>query len=168
ALHDALGKREPSRTAPVERNVFARVHRPLKLEAERIHRTDRRLAPGHDLPGPGLGAGWVHELRVFPRRAGRPGQGLGPGLHPAGDLGPPAGAVRRDLERDARALDAADLPSFGEERGDESRKSSDLAAENARKHLGLARIGAVIDEDAGAPLDLSGPEIAFPPAHPDE
>src|SRR5262249_29024950 len=163
-----LAQREPSRTRPVERNVLARVHRPFELEAERIDRTDRRLAPGHDLPGTGLGAGRVHELRIFSRQAGRPGQTLGPRLHLAGDLGSPAGAVRRDLERDPRALDATDLPAFGEEPRDESRKAAALAAENARKHLGLTRTGALIDENAGVPFDLSGPEIAFPPAHPDE
>src|SRR5262249_35158945 len=163
-----LAEREPSRTRPVERNVLARVHRPFELEAERIDRTDRRLAPGHDLAGTRLGAGRVHELRILSRQARRPGQGLGPTLHLAGDLGSPAAAIRCDLERDARALDAADLPAFGEERGDESRKAADLAAENVQKRPGLARIGALIDEDTRAPLDRSGPEIAFPPAHPDE
>jgi hypothetical protein len=33
---------------------------------------------------------------------------------------------------------------------------------------GLALIGAVVDEDAGGPLGLSRPEIAFPSSHPDE
>jgi hypothetical protein len=32
----------------------------------------------------------------------------------------------------------------------------------------LALVGAVVDEDAGAPLGLSRPEIAFPSSRPDE
>src|SRR6266516_5757989 len=36
------------------------------------------------------------------------------------------------------------------------------------KHLGLTLVGAVVDEDAGGPLGLSRPEIAFPSSHADE
>jgi hypothetical protein len=43
-----------------------------------------------------------------------------------------------------------------------------MAAENAGKHLRLALVGAVVDEDASGPLGLSRPEIAFPSSHPDE
>jgi hypothetical protein len=50
--------------------VLARIRRPLKLVAERIDGTDRRFAPGHELPGFGLGARRVHELRIFSRQAG--------------------------------------------------------------------------------------------------
>jgi hypothetical protein len=42
------------------------------------------------------------------------------------------------------------------------------AAENSREHLRLALVGAVVNEDAGAPIGLSRPKIAFPPSHPDE
>ena len=41
-------------TSPIERNVFARIRRPLKLVAERIDRTRHRFAPGHKLPWSGL------------------------------------------------------------------------------------------------------------------
>src|SRR5262245_1699214 len=160
--------RETSRTGPVERDVLARIRRPLKLEAERIDGADRCFAPSHELSGPGLGARRVHELRIFSRRARRAGQGFGPGLHLAGDLVSPLATVGRDLERDPRALHAPQLPAFGEQRSDESRKPSDLAAENAGKHLRLALVGAIVDEDAGAPLGLPCPEIAFPSSHPHE
>src|SRR5262249_10404012 len=76
--------------------------------------------------------------------------------------------VGRDLEGDPRALHAPELPAFGEQRSDESRKSSDLAAENPGKHLRLALVGAIVDEDPGAPLGLPRPQIAFPSSHPDE
>src|SRR5262249_25460761 len=69
---------------------------------------------------------------------------------------------------DPRALHAPQLPAFGEQRSDESRKPSDLATENAGKHLRLALVGAIVDEDAGAPLGLPCPEIAFPSSHPAE
>jgi hypothetical protein len=39
---------------------------------------------------------------------------------------------------------------------------------NARKHLRLALVGTLVDEEAGAALGLSRPEIAFPSSHPDE
>src|SRR5262252_6599486 len=47
---------ETSWTGPVERDVLARIRRPLKLEAERVDGTDRRFAPGHELSRPGFGA----------------------------------------------------------------------------------------------------------------
>src|SRR5262245_35153914 len=72
------------------------------------------------------------------------------------------------LERDSRALHAPQLPAFGEQRSDESRKSSDLAAENARKDLRLPLVGALVDENAGATFGLPCPEIAFPFPHPNE
>src|SRR5262245_60852990 len=109
-----LGSNKRSWTGPVERDVLARIRRPLKLEAERVDGTDDRFAPGHELSRPGLGARRVHQLRIFSRQTCRAGQSLGPGLHFAGDLGSPLGAVRRDLERDPRALYAANLPAFGE------------------------------------------------------
>src|SRR5262249_724727 len=39
--HSARKRRETSWTGPVERDVLARIRRPLKLEAERIDGTDR-------------------------------------------------------------------------------------------------------------------------------
>ena len=53
-------RRDPSWAGPVERDVFARICRPLKLVAERMDGTDRRRAPGHELPRSGLGARRVH------------------------------------------------------------------------------------------------------------
>src|SRR6516164_2619307 len=140
---------ESSRAGPVERNVLARIGRPLELVAKGIDRADCRFAPGHDLTGSGLGAGRVDQLRIFPGQACRSGQRLGPGLDLAGDLGSPMRAVGGDLERDMRALDAADLPAFGGHRGDESRKSAGLAAEDPRRYFGLAVVGALVDKDAG-------------------
>jgi len=54
-------------TGPIERNVFARIRRPLKLVVERIDRTHHRFAPGHQLSWSGLRAGRIHELRIFSR-----------------------------------------------------------------------------------------------------
>src|SRR6202022_1345935 len=158
-------RRQASWTGPVERDVLARVHRPLKSVAERVDGTDRRFTPGYELSGSRLGAGRVHKLRIFSRQAGRASQGLGPSLYLARDLHSPLSPGGRDLKADARALDAPPLPAFGEQCRDESEKSSDLAAENAGKHLGLALIGALVDENAGASLGLSRPEIAFPSSH---
>src|SRR6185312_10660611 len=101
-------------------------------------------------------------LGIFVRRARRPGQRLGPGFDFAGDLGPPTGTIRRDLECDPRSFAAADLPAFSKQRPDHGRKSSDAATEDAGKHLRLALIGALVDEDAGRPLGSACPEIALP------
>src|SRR5262249_42529996 len=141
---------------------------PLELIAERVDGTDDRFAPGHELSGSGLGARRVHQLRIFSRQTRRASQCLRPGLHFSSDLRSPPGTVRRDLEGNPRALDTTDLPAFGEQRGDESRKSSDVTAEDTRKHLRLAFVRAVVDEDASAPLGLSCPEITFPSSHSDE
>src|SRR5262249_58164152 len=92
----------------------------------------------------------------------------GRGVNVGGDVRSPLGTVGRDLKGDPRALHAPQLPAFGEQRSDESRKPSDLATKNAGKHLRLALVGAIVDEDAGAPLGLPRPEIAFPSSHPDE
>ena len=62
-----------SRPDPIERDVLARIRGPLKLVAERIDGTDRRLAPCYELTWPGLRAGWVHELWILAGDAGRPG-----------------------------------------------------------------------------------------------
>src|ERR1043166_5360400 len=155
-------------TGPVERDVLARIGRPLEFEPERIDRTDGRFAPGHDLSRPGLGARRVDELRILPGQTGRAGQGVGPGFHLAGDLGAPICAVGRDLKSDPRALHAANLPAFGEQPGDKGGKAADLTAEDTGKHLGLTFVGALVDEDAGAALGPSGPQIAFPSSHPHE
>ena len=102
------------------------------------------------------------------RHARWAGQSLSPGFDFARDLGSPIGAVRCYIKNDPRTFNASDLPAFGEQRSDESRKPSDLPAENAGKHFRLALVGAIVDEDAGAPLGLPCPEIAFPSSHPDE
>src|SRR5262245_11669110 len=104
----------------------------------------------------------------FSRNARWPSQGLGPGFYFASNLRSPLTAVGRDLESDPRTLDAPALSDLGEQRSDDSRKSSDIAAEKAGKHLSLAIIRAVVDEDTGGALDLSRPEIAFPSCHADE
>src|SRR5262249_29791640 len=67
-----------------------------------------------------------------------------------------------------RALHATDLSAFGEQGSDESRNPSDTAAKNDGKHLCLALVGPVVDENTGATLGLSCPEIAFPSSHPNE
>ena len=167
----AIGKRtwrQQSWTGPVKRNVLARIRRPLKLESESIDGTARRLAPGDDLSWAGLGSRWIDELWIFARYARRAGQGLGPGFDFAGDLGAPVGAIWRDLKSDPCAFDASDLPTFRKQRSDDGGKSTDLAAKDARQHLGLALVGAFIDEDARCAVGLSCPEIAFPSPHSDK
>src|SRR5258708_29011822 len=70
-----------SRPFPVERDVLSRIERVVELEAMRVDRENRRLAPGHELrSGAGLTARRVDELRILPRRAGRAADGLGPAL----------------------------------------------------------------------------------------
>src|ERR1700676_1779964 len=79
-----------SRAGPVERDVLARIGRPLEVVAERLDRADRRFAPGQELrAGAGFAARRVHHLRVFAGVAGRPGQRVRPGLDLADDLDPP-------------------------------------------------------------------------------
>src|SRR6516162_8003532 len=163
------GKRgEPSRTGPIERDVLAQICRPLEFVAECIDGTDRHLPQVTSCPGPVSEPGGFISCGYFPGRLVGPVRALAQAFHFAGDLRSPLGAVGRDLERDARALDAPDLPAFREQRSHESRKSSDLAAENAGKHLRLALVGTLVDEETGAALGLSRPEIAFPSSHPDE
>src|SRR5262249_20687553 len=145
-----------------------RIDQPLKLVAERIDGTDRRFAPGDELSRPCLGARWVDELGGLPREARRAGQGFGPRLHFAGDLRSPLRAVRCDLEGHPRALHAPNLSALSEQTGDESGKTSNLAAENAGKHLRLALVGAFVNEDASGALGLARPKIAFPSPHSDE
>src|ERR1700758_1364787 len=161
--------RGPSWTSPVERNVLARVRCPLEVVAERIHGADGRFTPGHELrAGSSLRPGRVHELRIFTRRARWPGQRLRPGFHLSGNLCSPVTQVGRDLERDACPLHAKQLSALGKKRSPLSGKASDLAADNARKHLGLALICAVVDEETGRPLGLTGPKVAFPASDPKE
>ena len=74
-------RREQSRTRPLERDVLARIGRPLKLVAEGIDGADRRFPPGHDLSGSGLGAGQVDQLWILSRRARQSGQGLRPRIY---------------------------------------------------------------------------------------
>src|SRR6266536_1366568 len=118
-------------------------------------------------PGPVSEPGAFMSCGYFPGGLVGPVKALPPGLHFTCDLDSPLGAVGRDLEGDPRALHAPELPAFGEQRSDESRKPSDLAAENAGEHLRLALVGALVDEDAGAPLGLTRPEVAFPSSHSD-
>src|SRR5881394_885366 len=54
----------PSGAFPVERDVLGRVEGIVELEAVRVYREDRRLAPGDELgSGAGLAAGCIHQLR---------------------------------------------------------------------------------------------------------
>src|SRR5262249_7750863 len=129
---------------------------------------DRRFTPGDDLSGSGLRAWRVVELRKLPRQARRTGQRLRPSLHLAGDLGAPTATVGGDLATDPGPLDPAALPAFGHGPSELRRKSADLAAENPGQHLCLTRVGAIVDKDAGGALDPSRPEVALPPADPDE
>jgi hypothetical protein len=77
-------------------------------------------------------------------------------------------AVGRDLEGNPCALDATNLPARGEERRDLGGESSSAAPENERKHLCLAIVGALVDEDTGRTLHPPRPEVTFPSAHTDE
>src|SRR5215831_18302390 len=123
------------------------------------------------------------QVTSCPGPVSEPGAFMSCGYFPGGLVGPvkalaqaftlPAISVPHWARSDAiskviRALHAPELPAFGEQRSDDSRESSDLAAENAGKHLRLALVGALVDEDAGAPLGLPCPEVAFPSSHPDE
>ena len=102
------------------------------------------------------------------RQAGGPGQGLGPGLHFVGDLHSPLGAVGRNLERDQCPLHATNLPAFGKHRAILRGESSDAASDDKGKRLGLALVGALVDEETGRALGLPRPKITFPSADPDE
>src|SRR5262249_44747392 len=78
----------------VERDVLGRIQRVLELETVPVNREDCRLAPGDKLrPGAGFAARSVDQLRIFPRRAGRPNDRLGPGLDPADDLDAPMAEI---------------------------------------------------------------------------
>src|SRR5215831_4507430 len=104
------------RASPVERDVLARIRRPLELVAERIHGADRRLAPSYELrAGSCLAAGRVRELRILSRQARRSGQRLRPRLHLARDFRSPVGVVGGNLEHDPCALDSTTLPASGKQ-----------------------------------------------------
>jgi hypothetical protein len=60
------------------------------------------------------------------------------------------------------------LPAFGEQSGDESRKTSDLAAEYPGKSLRRELVGAHVDKDASGSPNLSGPQITLPSSNPDK
>ena len=47
------------------------------------------------------------------------------------NLDAPVRLIRRDLEANARPLDANDLPGFGEQAGDFRWKAADLAGDNS-------------------------------------
>src|SRR5438046_4612555 len=64
---------------PVERDVLGRVEGVVELEAMRVYREDRRLAPGDELrSGAGLAARCIHQLRILSGRAGGAADRLGP------------------------------------------------------------------------------------------
>ena len=76
--------------------------------------------------------------------------------------------VGRDFEGDPRPLHTPGLPTFGEQRGDETRKSSRTSGKNMREHFRLALIGVFVDEDACGPFGSSRPQIPFPSSDADE
>ena len=112
--------------------MLARIRRLLKLVTESIDGTARRLAPGDDLSWPSLGPWRIDELRIFIGYVRRARKGLSPGFDFTGDLGPPVGAIRRDLRGDPCAFDASDLPALSKQRSDEGGNPPDIAAEDAR------------------------------------
>jgi hypothetical protein len=118
-------------------------------------------------PGPVSEPGGLISCGYFPRKLVGPVKAWAQALIlPA--ISVPQGAVGRDLEGNMRAFDAADLSAFGEHPGDESGKSSDLAAENPGKNVRLALVGALVNEDAGSSPGLSGPKVALPSPDPDK
>ena len=67
-----------------------------------------------------------------------------------------------------RPLDSALMSTFGKKRRHLRRKPADPSLKNQRKRLGLARVGALIDEEASSSLGLPRPEITVPPTNPHE
>ena len=77
-------------------------------------------------------------------------------------------AIGRNLERDQCPLHATNLPAFGKHRAPLRGESSDAASDDKGERLGLALVGALVDEEAGRALGLPRPKITFPSADPDE
>jgi hypothetical protein len=78
------------------------------------------------------------------------------------------GAIGRNLERDWCPLHATNLPAFGKHRAPLGGESSDAASDDKGERLGLALVGALIDEEAGRTLGLPRPKITLPSTDPDE
>src|SRR5581483_944653 len=132
---------------PVERDVLGRIEGVVELEAMRVDREDRRLAPGHELgPRPGLAARRIDELRILPGRAGGPGDRLGPGLDLPDDLDAPMAEIGRNLVGDPGALDAAALPAAGEAFVDPAGEAAGAAANDRRKRSDLTVVRMIVDE----------------------
>src|ERR1700730_19061279 len=71
----------------------------LELEAVRVDRQDRGLAPGNELRArTGFAARGIRHPRVVARRASRSEERLRPGLELAGDLDAPTRLVGSNLE----------------------------------------------------------------------
>ena len=88
--------------------------------------------------------------------------------HFASDLRASLGAVGCDLEGNPRAVHTPQLPPFGKQARDESRKSSDLATEKAGKDFRLCSSARSSTKMPAVPLRLSRPYVAFPSSYPDE
>src|SRR5262249_6681534 len=137
------------------------------LEAMPVNREDRRLAPGDKLrPGAGFAARSVDQLRIFPRRAGRPNDRLGPGLDPADDLDAPMAEIGGNLIGDFGPLDAAALPAAPKPLFPPPGKAACAPANDCRQRLHLPVVGMIIDIEAGNPRRLFRPKVAFPAADP--
>src|SRR5258708_6930431 len=140
---------------PVERGVLGRVEGVVELEAMRVYREDRRLAPSDELgSGAGLAAGCVHQLRILSGRAGGAADRLGPGLDLADDLDAPMSEIGSDFVGDLGALDAAALPPPGEGFVDPAGKTAGAAADDRRKRRHLPVIGIFVDIHAAHPSRL--------------
>jgi hypothetical protein len=63
-------------------------------------------------------------------------------------------AVSPDLKRNPRELHTTNRPALGEQRRHLGGEAADLTAEDEWKHLRLAVVGALVDEEAGGSLDL--------------
>src|SRR5436190_20949326 len=160
-------RREAGRSGafPVERDVLGRVEGVVELEAMRVYREDRRLAPGDELrSGAGLAARCIHQLRKFSGRAGGAADRLGPRLDLADDLDAPMSEIGSDFVGDLGALDAAALPPPGEAFVDPAGKTAGAAADDRRKRRHLPVAGMFVDIHAANPSRLSCPEVALPTA----
>src|SRR5580704_2745732 len=155
---EAEGGADQSGAFPVERDVLGRIERVVELEAMRVDRKDRRLAPGDQLrTGAGLAARRVDQLRILAGRAGGTADRLGPGLDLADDLDAPMPEIGRDLIGDLGALDAAALPPAGEAFVDPAGETAGAAADDRRQRRYLPVVGMLVDIHAAAPSRLPRP-----------
>src|SRR5262249_27691524 len=106
------------------------------------------------------------QLRIFPGRAGRPDDRLGPGLDLADDLDAPMAEIGGNLIGDFGPLDAAALPAAREALVDPAGKAAGAAANDCRQRLHLPVVGMIVDIEAGDAGRLSRPEVALPAADP--